>query len=169
MAHRLQIIFGHILKNFAPLKANIKVFTDVMKKFSKGQQSLFLQEFAEDAHYLILQPKKLQETRFVRATLRCYEAGLRNLPAAVGLLEEQKEIAIELIDNDTVGKINKRLNPLKKPKNIALAIGFCQILAFYAQCSLDVQHSRKFPTTSITSVERTKEEIKKTIRELGMG
>ena len=40
------------------------------------------------------------------------------LPAAVGLLEEEKEIAIELIDNDTVGKINKRLNPLKKPKTL---------------------------------------------------
>ena len=100
-----------------------------MKKFPKGQQSLYLKEYAEDAYYLILEPKKVQETMSVRATLRCYEAGLRNLPAIVEVLENRNATATE------VRKIDK------KSTNIALAIGFTQLLDIYAKlckCSLDV-------------------------------
>ena len=61
------------------------------------------------------------------------------------------------LDNAAVRKIDKRLKPLKKAKNIALAIGFTQLLDIYTKFSLDVQHARKFPTTSLKSVEVTKD------------
>ena len=110
-----------------------------------------------NAHYLILAPKKVQEPRFVHATLRCYEAALRNLPAIVEVLENRKTTATELNYNTSVRTIDK------KSTNIALAIGFSQLLDIYAKlckCSLDVQNSRKFPTPSLKSVEETKEKIK---------
>ena len=48
--------FGLVLKNWDPLKTDIQIFINVMKKFSSGKQSLL--EFAEEVRYLLLEPQK---------------------------------------------------------------------------------------------------------------
>ena len=85
--------------------------------------------FQEELKHHILTPQgRIQNTRWVRSEVRCFEVFLRDLPTIINLLgiDEQRAAAEMRQADQTV--IGKKINKISDGDFIARIIGYCQIL-----------------------------------------
>ena len=62
-------------------------------------------------------------------------------------------------DNTRAKIAKKKLRKLTNGVTLATVVGYCQLLDLYCACSLESQHSRKFPTSTLLAIMKLEEEL----------
>lgn len=159
IAHNLQLIWADSLKTNPEVQKTVKLIFDFMKDYNTGKSAQWFKEVAEELHYAVLTNKQYQETRFVRATLRGLQAGLRNLPTLYNIQGQQMQENVLAHHNLNAAKAKKKMDQINNGQTVCIAIGICQILEVYATASLDAQHNSRFPTTVLEAIDKAKDKI----------
>ena len=164
VGHRLQLVYGDVLKNDKYLKKFLKI-VDTVREYCLGKDGLVFQELALELKASYLTNKSEQTTRWVRSLLRLVEAYFRNLPIVyklVGRLVEGARFQGDLTEQKQLQTV---LDTISDPFYIAFGIGLTQILDDFAKVSLNAQKLWNFPSSLVLSLECTKENLVKCIDE----
>ena len=163
LGHNLQLVYSDALRK----NKQFKKFNTMMYKYMQnnkfGQSGCRFREVSDNLLQPILSNKSAQETRWIRAELRCIQTFLRNLPVFVHIQEQEVEKLSKIQDLAGMKKAESQLKELKDPNNIAFAVGLCDLLNDYADLSLVGQDILKFPST----VSSRYETLKQRLSELG--
>ena len=151
VGHRLQLVYGDVLKASPELKKFLKI-VDTARGYCQGKDGLALQELAVKLKASFLTEKSDQTTRWVRSLLRLIETYFRNLPAIAKFIGQLIENAMK--DNDITEQksLQHALDTITDPFFLAFGIGLVQILDSYAKASLDSQKLWNFPGTIALSI-----------------
>ena len=147
-AHKLEIIFHKVLVHNAKVENNINLFADIQKEYKIGKKASQFEDMAAACCFLTLKNKTYQKTRFVRSLLRVLTTGLTNTPTFVALLSDLMRKALGNNNNTEAKSLERKIKGLTNASNLILALGLCQILDAYSQCSVLVQSSSIFPVTT---------------------
>ena len=138
-------VFHDMLQKLPWVLKYLKTYFSVMQSMHCGKSATIFLEKAEELENNVLTNKKLQITRFVRSLLRGLTSALRNLPTLSAVIGDQLQEATLKKDNTLAKQLKKTYDDLTNARPLFFCIGFMQILEYFSQTSLEVQHSTHFP------------------------
>ena len=113
-SHKLQLIWGDVLKKRPFILKTIMTYFSAMKSMNVGKSSTHFFERAAELKNCVLTNKTFQATRFVRSLLRGITSALRNLPTLIAVIaEDYTEAAL----NHENTKAKELLEVLKNLRN----------------------------------------------------
>lgn len=157
-AHNLQLIFDDTIEDNKLVGKIISTIFNVMKDYNAGKAATEFDENASRLGTIVLSNKNYQATRFASSTLRGIKSSMRNLPTAYKIKADKYTAFVQEEKNTKAKEVNKQLVEMRSTHNIALMVGFVQILEIFTEASLACQQSKYFPTqvwNKINSVKAT--------------
>ena len=158
VGHRLQLVYGDVLKASPELKKFLKI-VDTARGYCQGKDGLALQELSVKLKASFLTEKSDQVTRWVRSLLRLIETYFRNLPIIAKFIGQLIENARKDDDITEQKSLQNALDTITDPFFLAFGIGLVQILDSYAKASLDSQKLWNFPGTIALSINNLSNQL----------
>ena len=156
MSHNLQLVysdvFKHEKKGDKKIKKVLNEVFEIMSNYNSGEGGTVFHEFAMRMHRAVLTNKSRQETRFVRSDLRGLQSYMVNLPTLYNIQGEIMQSCNLTCDNTGAKQAQALMDKMSDGKRLATITGLAFLENEYAICSVQSQHSRTFPTTTMAAI-----------------
>ena len=123
-----------------------------MANYNSGEGDTVFHEFAMRMNRAVLTNKGRQETRFVRSDLRGLQSFMVNLPRLYNKPGEIKQACNLTGDNTGAKQAQALMEKMSDGRKLATITGLAFLENEYAVCSVQSQHSRTFPTTTMAAI-----------------
>ena len=163
MSHNLQLVYSDVFKHEKNGDKKIQAITSdvysIMSDYNIGQAGSIFMETAEEMNHVVLSNKSRQKTRFVRSDMRGLQTYMTNIPVFYQIQGAVLQECLANNDNTQAKIAKKKLRNLTNGVTLATVVGYCQLLDLYCECSLESQHSRKFPTSTLMAIMKLEEKL----------
>ena len=156
MSHNLQLVFSDVFKHDKTgdkeMKKLSKEVFDVMTEYNNGPGGSAFHEAALRLNHVVYSNKSRQETRFDRSDLRGFQSYMFNLPTFFNIQGEIMQECNRVGDTTGAKEALKYMEKLSDGKRLAKITGYSYLLNEYSACSVQSQHARTFPTTTLAHI-----------------